>query len=208
MRRTTESRSDYDLAREASRRLFSPSWVRRYANSDNQEAARCLAEKYGLGGCPNSLRDLCDLFAKFPKRSDFEAALVVHKHRGIESLLAHLFECEVDVSAAWREQTSPEEVHRFLHECFRRAWEYAMFHEAIGAMLVHGRLFASRVDGGCGHAWVELPGGVIFDGVTQRFYDGERYRRSRDARVTRTYSPRAALPLGLRNRNYGPWADP
>lgn len=56
--------------------------------------------------------------------------------------------------------------------------------------LVHG----TRPNGG-GHAWVELPGEVIFDGVYQRFCAKRSYYRVQKARAYQKFRPGAAFML-------------
>ena len=59
-----------------------------------------------------------------------------------------------------------------IHQCYKKAWEYAVDHEVEGMRVVHGTYGGGlNID----HAWVELPEGVLFDGVTQRFYQREGY---------------------------------
>jgi hypothetical protein len=88
---------------------------------------------------------------------------------------------EVNVEQAWREGTDPDAI--YFGECYFRAFRYAtslvrscnagMLKSLDGVYLVHGETAAGFALGG--HAWVELPGGVIFDGVYQRFYSAEGY---------------------------------
>lgn len=61
----------------------------------------------------------------------------------------------------------------YPRQCYERAYEYAV-HESRWLEkhhLVHGE--ASLAMGG--HSWVELPNGLVFDGVFQRFYRREDY---------------------------------
>ena len=75
---------------------------------------------------------------------------------------------------AWRLGTAPGFVQR--RECYRRAWRYLEQHqETPDVKLVHGSIFSPDKDGRIGHAWVLLPGGVVFDGVLQRFFAGSSY---------------------------------
>lgn len=131
---------------------------------------------------------------------------------------------EVSVSEAWGRHATPATV--YPGRCYDRSFcflmEYAL---ALGlnappadTWLVYGEYwFIQR------HAWVELPGGVVFDGPYQRFYDRAGYYEAVDARPWYMYSPRAAsliaawmprypdgtIPLGDWHDRLGlPWADP
>jgi hypothetical protein len=78
------------------------------------------------------------------------------------------------IPAAWRRGTTPGFVQR--RECYRRAWRYLESHQQTpDAKLVHGSIFSLDRNGRVGHAWVLLPGDVVFDGVLQRFYAGSAY---------------------------------
>jgi hypothetical protein len=58
-----------------------------------------------------------------------------------------------------------------------------MEHHDDGAVLVHGTVESEDAPGWrIDHAWVELPGGVVFDGVFQRFYDRASYYAARGVR--------------------------
>jgi hypothetical protein len=78
---------------------------------------------------------------------------------------------EVSVPPIWGEGTEPSIV--YTHECFYRSYLYAEYlflrlkrEELKDVYLVHGECMLAMGP----HAWVELPGDVIFDGVLQRFY--------------------------------------
>lgn len=59
----------------------------------------------------------------------------------------------------------------FPHECYKQALLYSLGSTRHGHTLVHG---TTSLDLG-GHAWVELPGEIVFDGVFQRFYRRDAY---------------------------------
>jgi hypothetical protein len=78
---------------------------------------------------------------------------------------------EVSVPPIWSEGTEPAIV--YAQECFYRAYLYAeaLFlrlspEELKDVYLVHGQCILALGP----HAWVELPGDTVFDGVLQRFY--------------------------------------
>ena len=66
---------------------------------------------------------------------------------------------------------------RYWGDGYRRAAEYVLAHARgdgagpprAGPALVHGTCRAGRRR--WGHAWVALPGGLVFDAVRQRFYE-------------------------------------
>ena len=55
------------------------------------------------------------------------------------------------------------------------------------------------------HAWVELPGGVVFDGVRQEFYDRDGYCRVMGAVAEARYDAPAMIEKMLESVKYGPW---
>ena len=69
--------------------------------------------------------------------------------------------------------------------------------------LVHGLCRAGPV--WWGHAWVELPGAVVFDGVRQQFYDRESYCRVLGTVAEATYSFDAMLERLQATERCGPW---
>lgn len=96
---------------------------------------------------------------------------------------------EVSMPGLWSEGTEPDTV--YPQKCFYRAY---LFCSALGSRLSDDELNGVYlVHGECclalgPHAWVELPGDLLFDGVFQRFY-----RLSLcDAAAWYKYTPRAA----------------
>lgn len=75
---------------------------------------------------------------------------------------------EVNVAEEWRVGTEPSA--EYAQECFYRSYMYLCDNRHVASMddvyLVHGECTLSLGP----HAWVELPGDVMFDGVRQRFY--------------------------------------
>ncbi|HEU5318045.1 MAG TPA: hypothetical protein VFX49_18175, partial [Chloroflexota bacterium] len=55
------------------------------------------------------------------------------------------------------------------------------------------------------HAWVELAGSLVFDGVRQEFYDREGYRRALHAVSEMSYDAPAMLERMRASGRYGPW---
>ncbi len=120
---------------------------------------------------------------------------------GFKRLLA---ECEVEVAAPLREGTSPGRIYH--KRCFSRAFDYAGHHRAAGPVLCHGMLL-----GGSGwyflHAWVEMSGDVVFDGVVQMFCSREGYYRCMGVDPERVwrYSPDEVVRLSMETLHTGPW---
>jgi predicted NAD-dependent protein-ADP-ribosyltransferase YbiA (DUF1768 family) len=57
-----------------------------------------------------------------------------------------------------------------------------------------------------GHAWVELAGNVVFDGVLQRFYNKQGYEQVLLATPDARYTPKEAAQHYLTYKGfYGPW---
>jgi hypothetical protein len=83
------------------------------------------------------------------------------------------------VSAALASATRPGQ--RYWRDCYRQAADYLLAHapehhlcpRGAGLTLVHGVGHAGSRP--WGHAWVELPGNLVFDGVRQQFYDRDGY---------------------------------
>ena len=55
------------------------------------------------------------------------------------------------------------------------------------------------------HAWVELPGDVVFDGVVQTFFTHESYYSVMAAVALDSYSVSETTRLIARHRHPGPW---
>jgi hypothetical protein len=83
----------------------------------------------------------------------------------------------------------------YPQDCFRQAYRYTSNPERLvygTHRLVHGE--TSLAFGG--HAWVELPNGLVFDGVYQRFYRREDYYGEMAlAKPWYIYEPDAAVRL-------------
>jgi hypothetical protein len=116
---------------------------------------------------------------------------------GVEGALAR---CEVKVPEAWRRHTHPD--REFPHQCFPQSAMFVLALDAElpnsdpardGPCLVHGLYL-----GGLAHGWAELPGGVVFDGVRQRFYSREGYYRALGARPLYRYEPAAIASIFMK----------
>jgi hypothetical protein len=111
--------------------------------------------------------------------------------RCVEEQLQRLAPAEISVCRRYALYTTP--LRRFPTQCFNKACYYMMTHRIKGIEYV----FGSSLGGGLGgnHAWVELPGGVVFDGVLQRFYRKDDYYRIECARPWYRYTRSAVLYL-------------
>jgi len=90
-----------------------------------------------------------------------------------------------------------------IKDCFRKAFEYAFEHQVQGIRIVHGTHRNEYFE----HAWVELPDGVLFDGVLQRFYDRERYYSITNAIKIVEYSLKAYSELMSNEGHFGPFHE-
>ena len=113
------------------------------------------------------------------------------------------------MDARFRHGTRPGK--RYWADCYRRACEYVLAHSRTdgsygpiaGMRLVHG--VCRDGDVVWAHAWVDLPGGIVFDGVRQQFYDRAGYRRVMHATEEATYDAGGMVERMLGTRRYGPW---
>jgi hypothetical protein len=113
------------------------------------------------------------------------------------------------VDAALARGTRPG--RRYWGDCYRRAADYVLARflrdgpcpPLEGLTLVHGTCRAGLLL--WGHAWVELPGGLVFDGVRQQFYEPAGYRRVLQTTAEATYRPEAVVAQLRATGRYGPW---
>ena len=91
--------------------------------------------------------------------------------------------------------------------CYEMAWRYLTDHceDEPALRLVHGTLHI--VGRPFPHAWVELPGNIVFDPVDQRFYTREDYDRELQATAEAIYPPVQVEQWSLQTNHYGPWPD-
>jgi hypothetical protein len=88
--------------------------------------------------------------------------------------------------------------------CYEMAIKYLATHVDEPALrLVHGTLYIVGVP--YAHAWIEIPGGRVFDPVSQVFDDRAAYYRVQEAEAERVYTSTEAGQLALRTKHYGPW---
>ena len=100
---------------------------------------------------------------------------------------------------------------RYWGDCYRRAAEFVLARcppggpcpPRAGITLVHGTCRTGTVL--WAHAWVELPGALVFCGVRQRFYDRAGSSRVLGATAEAAYRPAGAVARLRATRRYGPW---
>lgn len=91
--------------------------------------------------------------------------------------------------------------------CYQKAFEYVSSKSHIkGIKLVHGLYKPSFIKNHSGHAWVELPGEIVFDGVLQRFYSKDGYYNFYQIVKQKEYNHKEMYQFGHEHGgNYGPW---
>lgn len=100
---------------------------------------------------------------------------------------------------------------RYWNDCYRRAVAYVLAHmpgsgrcpPVAGMTLVHGTCGSDSLL--WAHAWVELPDGLVFCGVRQRFYDRAGFQQVLQATAEATYRPEEMVEWLLATQRYGPW---
>lgn len=188
-----KKKTEYERIREVAKKLFSPRWVRDYGGADTLEAARRLSERFGFSGQVAYMRMLSALFLECPNEITFDAEVVKIKKDGQKLLAEKLKDCEIDADPDLKRGTNPEGI--FIGHCFEQGRNYLSQCESDGAVLVLGRI---RPDKGemVDHAWVELSGGIVFDGITQRFYRHECYYKVQGAVKWKALTIMEAMCIG------------
>jgi hypothetical protein len=88
---------------------------------------------------------------------------------------------EVDVRPTLRQGTEPDRISP--GGCYARALQFCRGRLDEPGLVVAAGLVDTVPGSRCGHVWCELPGGVVFDGTFQRFYDQQGYYRVTRAAV-------------------------
>ena len=111
---------------------------------------------------------------------------------------------QVEVEAGWKRRTWPH--RRYPQQCYARTTKYMLQHlEIDGARLVHGMIAHAPYFVPMAHAWVDLPGDVVFDGVVQAFFTRASYYAVMAALPLDTYSGLEAERLANAYGYPGPW---
>ena len=108
------------------------------------------------------------------------------------------------VDPAWTRRTWPR--RRYPQQCYARTAKYVLDHPEIdGLHLVHGVASHGPHFVPFDHAWVELPGDVVFDGVVQTFFTRPSYYAVMAAVALDAYSGVEARRLLAADGHPGPW---
>ena len=110
----------------------------------------------------------------------------------------------VVVQPAWTRRTWPR--RRYPQQCYAKTTRYVLDHpDIVGMRLVHGVVAHAPHFVPFDHAWVELPGNVVFDGVVQTFFTQVSYHAVMSAMVVDAYSAAETAQLVETHRHPGPW---
>lgn len=113
---------------------------------------------------------------------------------------------QVDVCGNWRRRTWPH--RRYPQQCYAKTTKYVLQHLDIeGARLVHGVVAHAPHFVAMSHAWVELPGDVVFDGVVQAFFTRASYYEVMGALAFDSYSGAETRSLADSSGYPGPWRE-
>ena len=110
----------------------------------------------------------------------------------------------VTVKRGWLRCTWPR--RRYPQQCYAKTVKFVLDHtDIVGMRLVHGVVSHPPHLVPFDHAWVELPGDVIFDGVVQTFFTHASYYRVMSAVPLDAYSCRETAYLVGEHGHPGPW---
>jgi hypothetical protein len=110
----------------------------------------------------------------------------------------------VTVEPDWARRTWPR--RRYPQQCYARTSRYVLDHLQIeGMRLVHGVVSHGPRFVPFDHAWVEMPGDVVFDGVVQLFFTRPSYYAVMSAMTLDTYSAAETVHLVESHKHPGPW---
>ena len=110
----------------------------------------------------------------------------------------------VGVESGWARGTWPH--RRYPQQCYAKTVRYVLDHPEIkGTRLVHGVVSHAPHFLPLDHAWVELPGDVVFDGVVQTFFTRSSYYSVMAAVALDAYSAIATRRLVDTHGSPGPW---
>src|SRR5262249_39398272 len=90
----------------------------------------------------------------------------------------------------------------FVRASFSGAAAFSQRARFTGARLVHGL----NADDHRLHAWIELPGGLSYDGGRAAFYPTDAYRHAYRLRPLASYTPAEVARLAAETGTGGPWA--
>src|SRR3979411_533194 len=111
---------------------------------------------------------------------------------------------QVEVDAGWKRRTWPR--RRYPQQCYARPAKYMLQHlELQGARLVHGMIAHAPYFVPMAHAWVELPGEIVFDGVVQAFFTRASYYAVMRAMPVDAYTATEMRGFVAVHGHPGPW---
>ena len=111
---------------------------------------------------------------------------------------------QVAVEPGWARCTWPR--RRYPQQCYAKTVKYVLDHPEIkGMRLVHGVVSHAPHFVPLDHAWVELPRGIVFDGVVQTFFTRSSYYSVMAAVAVDAYSAAATRRLVATHGRPGPW---
>ena len=116
----------------------------------------------------------------------------------IEEKIARLKPYEIEPPEGCRTGKNKRVYERL---CYQKAFEYIVHVNPDNARLVHGIYTPLKL----GHAWIELPGEIVFDGVMQRFYSKDGYYRELEAEKIMEYSVIEVCQNVSKYQYHGPW---
>jgi hypothetical protein len=110
---------------------------------------------------------------------------------------------EVTVDRRLFRRTRPGRDYR--GRCYGLALKYMAGHRAVelALRLVHGTLFIKGVP--FPHAWIEIPGRIVFDPLDQRFFTRKGYYQVLHAKAEAHYTTAEADQRAINTNHYGPW---
>ncbi len=110
----------------------------------------------------------------------------------------------VAVEPGWASDTWPR--RRYPQQCYPKTTKYVLDHPHINGMrLVHGVISHAPHFVPLDHAWVELPGNVVFDGVVQAFFARGSYYAVMAAMPLDTYTGPETRRMVAAHGHPGPW---
>jgi hypothetical protein len=111
---------------------------------------------------------------------------------------------QVTVESGWARRTWPG--RRYPQQCYPKTVKYVLDHPEIDGMrLIHGVVSHAPHYVPLDHAWVELPGEIVFDGVVQTFFTRWSYYGFMAAMALDAYSIAATRRLVATQGRPGPW---
>lgn len=121
---------------------------------------------------------------------------------------------KIDREKLTQHEVEPEEIYKTgkprrmsPKNCYQKAFKYVSSKSKLdGVLLVHGLYKPYAVPHHSGHAWVELPNDIVFDGVIQRFYKKQGYYEYYEIIRQVEYSCSEMYDVGFKaGGTYGPW---